>query len=247
MARVGGVGADPFVFAVAVVEADQAQVFEPVALLLGDREDHRVRQRSFRGGDGPSPRRSASDMLASSSSTEVANALCGQSSNRPSGCAMPSRKTIELMCPSPTARRLITKRHRAPDAARLIGVRHDRRVHQRGGRIGVFVAEIGADQLAPHRREIALPEAERRLELLVALLEHRSVCQWRSLKSVSDLAILLAHAGSRSARRRRRPAAAHDCSALRRLPAQVKRPQHDPRRVGVQPGIKYVQGAVGRP
>jgi hypothetical protein len=44
-AVIGGVGADPFLAAVVMGEVADAQILEPVRLRLGDREDHRARQR----------------------------------------------------------------------------------------------------------------------------------------------------------------------------------------------------------
>ncbi len=72
---------------------------------------------------------------------------------------IPSRKAIVEICPSPTARsdsRMRTLPGCKPD---LIGMAHDAGVHQRGGGIAVFMAEIGTDQplgLPPERAAIKL-------------------------------------------------------------------------------------------
>ena len=109
------------------------------------------------------------------------------------------------------------------------------------------MAEIGADQLAARRREIPVLEPERRFELGVALLEHGLGLPVPLLEVVQHPAIFLAHAAF--TQRGDVLDQVHRPVAMRvgRLPAKVERAQHDPRRVGVQPGIKYVQVAVGRP
>ena len=98
----------------------------------------------------------------------------GRESNCASVLTMPSRKAIELMWPSPTARSDMTEAQRTVGHAALVGVRHDAGVHQRRRGIAVFVAEIGADQLAAARCQVGRVErlAELFGELFVAALEH---------------------------------------------------------------------------
>jgi hypothetical protein len=62
---------------------------------------------------------------------------------------MPVRNVMEEMCPSPVARRLRMNRRAPLRQARLIGVRNDGGIEQRGGFQRVFGQEIGADQEPP--------------------------------------------------------------------------------------------------
>src|SRR3546814_4422449 len=51
-------------------------------------------------------------------------------------------------------------------------MRHRARVHDRGGRVAIFVAEIGADQLAFLIADRSAVEIEQRLDLVIARHEH---------------------------------------------------------------------------
>ena len=74
-----------------------------------------------------------------------AGAATGRS-RRPA-VTMPSRKAMVEMWPSPTQRSDITTRTEPSSHARLVGMRYDRRVHQRRRGVGILLAEVGADQL----------------------------------------------------------------------------------------------------
>ena len=64
----------------------------------------------------------------------------------------PVRNSIDEMWPSPTARRLITKRVSPARQAALVGVGDDGRVEQGGAFERDFTSEIGADEQRPCRR-----------------------------------------------------------------------------------------------
>ena len=119
--------------------------------------------------------------------------------------------------------------------ARLVGMRHDGRVHQRGGGIGIFVTEIGADQTAALFAELQPVEAQILDHLVETLLE-----------DVLGLPVSLGKVPADSVvfRGDLLFGQLHDivdqplcATAFRRLrlPAEVKRTQHDPRGVGAQP------------
>src|SRR3546814_9800989 len=73
--------------------------------------------------------------------------------------------------------------HRHQDAqaprwhARLVEMRHRARVHDRGRRVAIFVAEIGADQLAFLIADRSAVEIEQRLDLVLRSEEHTSELQ----------------------------------------------------------------------
>ena len=64
----------------------------------------------------------------------------------PAASNVPLRKAIEETCPSAVARKLRMKRNEPGGRARLIGVRHHRRVEQRRGFERILVSEVSAEQ-----------------------------------------------------------------------------------------------------
>ena len=68
---------------------------------------------------------------------------------------MPVRNSMDEMCPSPTARRLMTNLRFARAEAGLIGRGHERRIEEGGPLDGVLVGEVGADEEAPLSRQRA--------------------------------------------------------------------------------------------
>ncbi len=76
----------------------------------------------------------------------------------PSAEMLPTRNSIEEMCPSPVARRLMMKRRHPSGDPALIGVRDDGGIEQGCGFQGVFTGEQRADEQLPRPRERALGE-----------------------------------------------------------------------------------------
>ena len=76
----------------------------------------------------------------------------------------PVRNSIDEMCPSPTARRLITNLRSPAASPGLIGGQHQRRIEQRGPFDGVLVGEVGADEqpALPRQRDVAHPVGDQR-------------------------------------------------------------------------------------
>ena len=118
---------------------------------------------------------------------------------------------------------------------RLIVMRHHAGVHQRRGGITVFQAEIGADQLALHIADLAAVEIVLRRDLVVARHEHTPrlpVPRLEILEHRLELfaGLVLGHFEHDADQ----PLRAADPRAVR-LPAEMERPHHDARWVGVQP------------
>ena len=170
-AVISGIGADPLQRAVVMRELDDAHILQPLGLGLGDREDDRPRQRRVAMAmDGD---RAARHIL-------VAPAVhVGRGRERRLG----RQAQLVLIVDDAFAERdrgdvpLAHRPHRHQDALRprldtgLVEMRHRRRIHQRGGGIAVFVAEIGANQLAllvADRRPVELQQI---LDLIVAAHE----------------------------------------------------------------------------
>ena len=71
---------------------------------------------------------------------------------------LPVRNSIDEMCPSPVARRLMMKRRPPGGHAALVRVRHDRGIEDGGGFQRVFAGEQGADEQLPLARKRTLRE-----------------------------------------------------------------------------------------
>ena len=114
-------------------------------------------------------------------------------------------------------------------------MRHDAGVHQRGGGIAIFVAEIGADQLLPFVADAVELEIEQRADLgeafeenlarlPVALLE----ILHHDLELPPDLAIVEGQHGIDQ------PVGAPGFGRTA-LPCEMEWPDDDPRRIGLEP------------
>ena len=71
---------------------------------------------------------------------------------------MPERNSMDEMCPSPVARRLMMKRSAALGHAALIRMRHDGGIEQRGGFQRILAGEQRADEQLPLAGERPLGE-----------------------------------------------------------------------------------------
>ena len=227
LAVVGGVGADPFVIAGSVLETDEAQVLEPVALRLGHREDHRARQRALgvaldrdgavSGGMDRVVERSGSGDVGLRPQLEPAVAL-------DDALAKGDRADVPL----PHRAHRHDEAHRPAREARLVGVEDDAGVHQRRRGIAVFVAEIGADQPLAYVRK-ALGHIHQLRDFAEALVEHALGLPVALGKVGKDRAVFAFHL-----RVGERQDVGHQLAAARRargrrLPTQVERPDHHAR------------------
>lgn len=116
---------------------------------------------------------------------------------------------------------------------RLVEMRHRARVHQRGGGIAIFVAEIGTDQLALFIANFAAIDAEHVLDLVIARHEHAArlpVARLEILEHQFELG-----AGLGTVERHHRADDALRAIAAIAAPGEVERPHHDPRWVGMEP------------
>ncbi len=227
-----------------MLEAYHPQVFKAAALLLGDREDHGIGKAGIlvamhrhgaigagqigvlefdRGGERvlrPQRERAVrlGDAFAKGDRTDVPLAYGPQRHDEP---------------------------HRAAVHARLVRMRHDRRVHQRGGRIRVFVAEIGPDQVLARERKPVRINPQLVLYLAVADLEHLLGLPVPFLEigkhaPVFGAGLPLGKSGNVLHQPRRPVPLRSRC-----LPPQMEWPQDDAGRISVKPGIKDSQG-IGR-
>ena len=104
------------------------------------------------------------------------------------------RNSIDDRCPSPTARRLMTKRSEPFASTALIRRRHDRWIEQRRRLDRVFVREIGPDQqaaLGRHRGGIR-DVRRQRIELP---LEHLPKMPMTPVESLHDRRVQRCHFG----------------------------------------------------
>ncbi len=187
--RVGRIGAHPFEVPAAMIKTHQAQIFQPVALLLRDRKDDRVRERAVavavdddtahfirqgriikfrRGSERPvRPQREAAIRI---------------------GDALPERNRADMsFAHGPQAH------HEAAmsiDHTRLIRMRYNRGVHQRRSGIGVFVAKIGADELAFRLRVVARLEFQGGDHFLETVREHLFRLPVTRLEVLQNTAVL---------------------------------------------------------
>ncbi len=230
MTRIGGIGAEIFGAAVVVREADQPQILEPVALRFGDRKQHAVRNRAVglavnghripglqmmaivgdRGHRGPRLRPEAEIAVGA----DDALAECDRA-DMPLAHRAHRHDEAQLVAPEPA----------------LVGVQHDAGIHQCGGGIAIFVAEIGADQPALDRRNRARVQPQIFGDLGKAFVENAADLPVPLRKILPDEAefefgLILVEPQQildelRRARRFRHA----------RLPCEVERPQHDARGV----------------
>ena len=216
-----------------MMELDEAQILEPLRLRGGNREDDGARQRRIavaidrdrplgqrfliqpdrigRGGEGRLGRELQLIVVGDDTFAE------GDRGDVP----LPHRAQAHQDA-------LRSGRH-----ARLVEMWHRARVHQRGGSIAIFVAEIGTDQLALFIANLAAVDAEHVLDLVIARHEHAArlpVARLEILKHQLELG-----AGLGTVERHHRADDALRAIAAIAAPGEVKRPHHDPRWVGMEP------------
>ncbi len=124
-------------------EVHEAQILQPVALRLGHREQHRAGQRAV---PIPVDLDRAGFELDSGVGRGRERGLGHQLEHR-AGAENPLAEGDRGDMPLPHRAQRHDDADRAVAETRLIGVRHDAGVHQRGGGVAVFMAEERADQL----------------------------------------------------------------------------------------------------
>ena len=231
--RIGGIGAQPFGAAIIMGELHQPQVLQPIALRISDGKDHGAGQgavavaqhgdRAFgnfffarcRIGGGGERR----------FGRELQLAIVG-------GDALPKSDGTDM----PLAHR--AQRHDEPDGpfghASLVKMRHHAGVHDGGGGIAVFVAEIGTDQLPLGITDIAHRRFHLRVDLLEAGHEHAArlpMARLEILQYGGQLLLRLAlvhlqHFGHQ-------PFGSAHRQALG-LPGEVEGTHHHARRIGIE-------------